>query len=99
VICEAKQTTQWRWLIAPTTLSIVVNSGDIGEIAMNALNVKQASEYTGLSKSSLDKLRVYGGGPLYIKVGARVVYDRFDLDTWLKGKKVANTSQQVAVAS
>jgi predicted DNA-binding transcriptional regulator AlpA len=65
---------------------------------MEAMNVKQAAEYAGLSKSSLDKLRVYGGGPLYIKVGARVVYDRVDLDTWLVGKKVANTSQQVAVA-
>jgi hypothetical protein len=66
---------------------------------MQTLNVIQAASYTSLSKSSLDKLRVYGGGPLYIKVGARVVYDRVDLDTWLVGKKIANTSQQVAVAS
>ena len=66
---------------------------------MEVLNVIKAADYTGLSKSSLDKLRVYGGGPLYIKVGARVVYDRVDLDTWLIGKKVANTSQPVAVAS
>ena len=66
---------------------------------MQTLNVIQASDYTNISKSSLDKLRVYGGGPLYIKVGARVVYDRIDLDTWLIGKKIANTSQQVAVAS
>jgi hypothetical protein len=66
---------------------------------MEVLNVIKAARYTGLSKSSLDKLRVYGNGPLYIKVGARVVYDRVDLDTWLIGKKVANTSQQVAVAS
>jgi hypothetical protein len=63
------------------------------------LNVKQAAEYTGLSKSSLDKLRIFGGGPLYIKVGARVVYDRVDLESWLAGKKIANTSQQVAVTS
>jgi hypothetical protein len=60
---------------------------------MQTLNVLQASDYTGLSKSSLDKLRVYGGGPLYIKVGARVVYDRVDLDTWLIDRKVGNTSQ------
>jgi predicted DNA-binding transcriptional regulator AlpA len=66
---------------------------------MEALNVPQAANYTSLSKSTLDKLRVYGDGPLYIKVGARVVYDRIDLDTWLIGKKVANTSQQMAVAS
>jgi hypothetical protein len=66
---------------------------------VETLNVIQAASYTNISKSSLDKLRVYGGGPLYIKVGARVVYDRVDLDTWLIGKKVANTSQQIAVAS
>jgi hypothetical protein len=66
---------------------------------VETLNVIQAANYTSISKSSLDKLRVYGGGPLYIKVGARVVYDRVDLDTWLVGKKVANTSQQIAVAS
>jgi hypothetical protein len=66
---------------------------------METLSVIQAATYTSLSKSSLDKLRVYGGGPLYIKVGARVVYDRVDLDSWLVGKKVANTSQGTAVAS
>lgn len=66
---------------------------------MNTLTVKQAATYTSISKSSLDKLRVYGGGPLYIKVGARVVYDCVDLDTWLIGKKIANTSQAMAVAS
>jgi hypothetical protein len=63
------------------------------------LNVKQAAECTGLSKSSLDKLRIFGGGPLYIKVRARVAYDRVDLESWLAGKKIANTSQQVALTS
>jgi hypothetical protein len=66
---------------------------------VETLNVVQAAYYTSISKSSLDKLRVYGGGPLYIKVGTRVVYDRVDLDTWLIGKKVANTSQPISVAS
>jgi hypothetical protein len=66
---------------------------------METLNVLQTAKYTSLSKSTLDKLRVYGDGPLYIKVGSRVVYDRLDLDTWLIGKKVANTSQSVALAS
>jgi hypothetical protein len=60
---------------------------------MDTLNVKKAAGYASISKSTLDKLRVYGGGPIYIKVGARVVYDRTDLDTWLVGKKIANTSQ------
>lgn len=66
---------------------------------MDTLNVVQAADYTTISKSSLDKLRVNGGGPLYIKVGARIIYDRIDLDLWLIGKKIANTSQAMAVAS
>ncbi|QIG92439.1 helix-turn-helix transcriptional regulator [Bradyrhizobium sp. 6(2017)] len=63
------------------------------------LNVKQAAEYTGLSKSSLDKLRIYGGGPIFIKLGARVVYDSTDIDSWLASKKVANTSQAPGIAA
>jgi hypothetical protein len=66
---------------------------------MDTLNVDKAAEYTNISKSSLNKLRVYGGGPIFIKVGARVVYDRLDLDTWLIGKKVANTSQSPNIAA
>lgn len=53
----------------------------------------QAAEYTGLSESTLNKLRVFGGGPTYIKAGRRVVYDRTDLDTWLVANKRTNTSE------
>jgi len=66
---------------------------------MDTLNVIQAAGYASISKSTLDKLRVYGGGPVFIKVGARVVYDRSDLDTWLVGKKIANTSQTTNIAA
>ena len=66
---------------------------------MQILSVREAATYTNISKSSLDKLRVYGGRPLYIKVGARVVYDRLDLGTWLVGKKVVNTSQSPSIAA
>jgi hypothetical protein len=65
---------------------------------MQTLNVNEAADYSGISKSSLDKRRVYGGGPLYIKIGARVVYDLVDLDSWLVGKKNANTSQLARIA-
>jgi predicted DNA-binding transcriptional regulator AlpA len=69
------------------------------ENSMDTLNVTEAAQYSNLSKSTLNKLRVYGGGPLYIKAGMRVVYDRLDLDTWLIGKKVANTFQSSCVAA
>jgi hypothetical protein len=67
--------------------------------SMNTLNVVGAAAYTSLSKSFLSKRRTYGGGPLYIKVGARVVYDQHDLDQWLQNKKLANTSQPERTAA
>ena len=41
------------------------------EISRGNVKRPETAKYTSLSKSSLDKLRVYGGGPLYIKAGAR----------------------------
>jgi hypothetical protein len=59
---------------------------------MQTLNLL-AADHTGIFKSSINKLRGYVGGPPYIKVSARVVYDRADLDVRVVGKKLANTSQ------
>ena len=58
----------------------------------------QAAEYVGLGESTLDKKRVTGGGPPFVKVGAAVLYDREDLDRWLKDRKVRNTSEPVRPA-
>jgi hypothetical protein len=66
---------------------------------MQTLTVEAAATYTNISKSSLNKLRVYGGGPVFIKVGARVIYDTVDVDLWLTSRKVANTSQTPRIAA
>ena len=47
------------------------------------LNSPEAAEYLGISASTLSKRRVDGGGPKYLKLGRRVVYDTRDLDGWL----------------
>ena len=57
------------------------------------LNVMEAAEYTGISVSTLNKLRVFGGGSVYTKVGRRVVYEAVDLDAWLAAKRRTSTSQ------
>lgn len=54
-----------------------------------------AAKYTGLSASSLTKLRVFGGGPIFVKYTHRVVYRLSDLDNWMDAKRVENTSQYV----
>lgn len=56
------------------------------------LNVEQASDLTGLSTSTLNKLRVFGGGPPFLKLGRRVVYDPADLDAWMAERRRRSTS-------
>ena len=57
------------------------------------LNVDQAADRTGLSISTLAKLRLSGKGPAYIKLGRRVGYRREDLDAWIECHRVGSTSE------
>ncbi|UXN62887.1 helix-turn-helix domain-containing protein [Phyllobacterium sp. A18/5-2] len=58
---------------------------------MPNIRVKEAADYVGLSKSSLDKLRCFGGGPQYFKVGRAVIYSTDVLDQWLASKSRKET--------
>lgn len=64
--------------------------------ARRMLDTHEAATYAGLGKSTLDKFRLTGGGPTYIKVGKRVVYDISDLDAWLASRRRQSTSQVAA---
>ncbi len=52
----------------------------------------EAAEYVGLSESMMAKLRCLGGGAEYFKLGRAVRYRQDDLDAWLAGRRVRNTS-------
>jgi excisionase family DNA binding protein len=56
-------------------------------------STKGAAEYTGRGVSTLAKERLTGRGCPFIKIGAKVLYKRSDLDAWLESKRVNNTSQ------
>lgn len=56
------------------------------------LDVKTAAKRLGLSKSTLDKLRVYGGGPRFSKLGRSVRYSTTDLDMWVAENRRTSTS-------
>lgn len=64
------------------------------EAALHArrMRTRAAAEYVGSSKSTLEKLRLTGGGPPFIKLGRTVVYDSRDLDEWLAARKRLSTS-------
>ena len=58
-----------------------------------ALTTRQAATALGLSKTWLEQLRVKGGGPLFVKAGARCLYRPEDLSAWLESRLRENTSQ------
>ena len=58
------------------------------------LRAPAAATYLGLGVGTLNKLRIYGGGPPYSKLTSVVVYDRADLDRWAEERKVRSTSQR-----
>ena len=56
------------------------------------LRTAGAATYCRCSKSKLEKLRVSGDGPVFIKLGRSVVYDVADLDDWLAANRRTSTS-------
>jgi predicted DNA-binding transcriptional regulator AlpA len=51
-----------------------------------------AALLVGLSQSTLAKLRLNGNGPVYCKLGRRVIYRREDLEAWLESRIARDTS-------
>lgn len=47
------------------------------------LDTRQVAQRLGLARASLAKLRLYGGGPPYVKLGAKVLYPEEALAEWL----------------
>ncbi|QKC86063.1 DNA-binding protein [Mesorhizobium sp. NZP2077] len=56
------------------------------------LRTDGAALHVGLSVSTLEKLRLTGDGPEYIKLGRTVVYSPSDLDSWMQGHRRKSTS-------
>jgi len=57
------------------------------------LTSKQAAAYLRVSKSYLDKLRVYGGGPRFLRFGRKILYRRSELNLWAEERCFGSTSE------
>jgi hypothetical protein len=56
------------------------------------LRTAEAGEWLNLSGRTLEKHRVYGTGPVYRKIGGRVVYAISDLQAWAdQGSRTSTT--------
>ncbi|GJL95392.1 MAG: hypothetical protein DHS20C05_17970 [Hyphococcus sp.] len=60
------------------------------------LTNSEAAEYLGLKIATLNKWRVYGDGPPYLKVGRLIQYRKSDLDAYLNERLMRSTSELLA---
>lgn len=56
------------------------------------LRTDEAAQFLGLSPRTLEKHRTYGTGPIYRKLGGRVVYALADLQQWADLGTASSTS-------
>jgi predicted DNA-binding transcriptional regulator AlpA len=59
-------------------------------------SVEEAATKTGMSVSTLNKWRVTGFGPKFVKLGKRVLYRDEDIEAFITAGLRSSTSQEVA---
>jgi len=52
-----------------------------------------AAAFLNLSPRTLERLRVDGRGPAFLKLGRRVMYSRADLVSWAEAQRRTSTSE------
>jgi hypothetical protein len=57
------------------------------------LRTTEAGLFLGLSGRTLEKHRLYGSGPVYRKIGGRVVYAVEDLQAWADRARQTSTAE------
>jgi predicted DNA-binding transcriptional regulator AlpA len=63
------------------------------------LRSPEAARYLGISESTLNKTRLTGNGPPFVKVTPRAVaYRKSDLDAWLEARLRRSTSDSPMAA-
>ena len=56
------------------------------------LTQSDAAKLLRLSERTLERLRLQGGGPPFVKAGRSVRYRESDLDAWIAARVVSSTS-------
>lgn len=67
-------------------------------IPQQLLMTAEAAEFLRISKPHLEKCRVYGGGPRFVRLGRSVRYRIEDLQAWVEAGVVESTSERPRAA-
>jgi excisionase family DNA binding protein len=62
------------------------------------MNTREAASYLRLGKPTVERFRMTGQGPIYLKLGGAIRYRRCDLDAWLESCLIGSTSERSASA-
>ena len=76
-------------------MNLNLEKGYIMTELLKIYNETEAADTLRLSKRTLQKWRVKGGGPLYRQIGSRIVYMFEDLKSFLDKRKRSNTSEKI----
>ena len=82
-----------EFALAEASKSAVVQPTAPSKPDSSLLTTKQAAEVLNLTASTLNKWRVHGGGPQFVKLGRRVFYRKTSLDSFVSLKAHLHTSE------
>jgi predicted DNA-binding transcriptional regulator AlpA len=68
----------------------------MSDLSHRRLRTPAAADYLGYAESTLEKKRLSGDGPPFIRLGRVIVYDTRDLDAWLAERRARSTSEPTA---
>jgi excisionase family DNA binding protein len=57
------------------------------------LTQREAAALLRLSERTLERLRITGLGPVFVKAGRRVLYRESDLEAWVESRVRGSTSE------
>ncbi|MEE9454642.1 MAG: helix-turn-helix domain-containing protein [Paracoccaceae bacterium] len=72
----------------------MTNQDEVQNSSEPFLTTKEAARFLVLKTNTLEKMRVYGGGPIYRKHGRYVRYHIDDLNDW-SNQRIKNSTSDV----
>jgi hypothetical protein len=61
---------------------------------MSLLNQREAANYLRLSERTLERMRLLGTGPRYVKASRLIRYRDEDLENWIAARTRTSTSEE-----
>ena len=62
---------------------------------MTLLTQRQAAAVLGLSERTVERMRVAGNGPRFVRMGRSIRYRPADIENWIASRVVSSTSEPI----